>query len=46
VKPEIKTYATTVGDKLMVFETGHLAGQAGGAVTVRVGDTMVSLRQP
>lgn len=41
MKPEIKTYATTVGDKLVVFETGHLAGQAGGAVTVRIGDTMV-----
>ena len=30
-----------VGDKSISFETGWLAKQAGGAVTVRIGDTMV-----
>ncbi len=41
MKPEIKKYQATIGLKTFVFETGNLAGQAGGAVTVRVGDTMV-----
>lgn len=30
-----------VGDQIMTFETGKLARQAGGAVTVRFGDTVV-----
>jgi polyribonucleotide nucleotidyltransferase len=30
-----------VGERSIVFETGKLAKQAGGAVTVRLGDTMV-----
>ncbi|MEI7528356.1 MAG: polyribonucleotide nucleotidyltransferase [Elusimicrobiota bacterium] len=30
-----------VGDKLISFETGALAKQAGGAVIIRIGDTMV-----
>ncbi len=34
-------YSTTVAGKEFTFETGKLAGQAGGAVTVRVGDTVV-----
>jgi polyribonucleotide nucleotidyltransferase len=38
---EGKTYQTRMGDKEFILETGRLAGQAGGAVTVRVGDTMV-----
>jgi polyribonucleotide nucleotidyltransferase len=41
VKPEPKRYTTIVGDKTVTVETGHLAGQAGGAVTVRIGDTVV-----
>jgi polyribonucleotide nucleotidyltransferase len=41
MKPEIKRYTTTMGDKPLIMETGHLAGQAGGAVTVRIGDTVV-----
>lgn len=41
MKPETKSYATTMGDKSVIVETGHLAGQAGGAVTVRIGDTVV-----
>ncbi|MFM8321539.1 MAG: polyribonucleotide nucleotidyltransferase, partial [Chloroflexota bacterium] len=36
-----KRFETTFEGKTFVFETGHLAGQAGGAVTVRVGDSMV-----
>src|SRR4051812_10881011 len=31
----------TLGDKTLEFETGRLAKQAGGAVTVRCGDTLV-----
>ncbi|MEJ2351442.1 MAG: polyribonucleotide nucleotidyltransferase [Anaerolineales bacterium] len=41
MKPEVKTYQTTLGDKPITVETGHLAVQAGGAVTIRVGDTVV-----
>jgi polyribonucleotide nucleotidyltransferase len=41
MKPEQKTYSTTVGPKTFTFETGKLANQAGGAVTVRVGDTVI-----
>lgn len=41
MKPETKQYQVTIGTKTFRFETGNLAGQAGGAVTVRVGDTMV-----
>lgn len=39
--PEPKVFQTMVGDKPINVETGHLAGQAGGAVTLRVGDTVV-----
>ncbi len=41
MKPEYKQYQATLGNKSILFETGKLAGQAGGAVTVRLGDTMV-----
>lgn len=41
MEPEVKQYTTTVSDQTITFETGKLAGQAGGAVTVRLGDTMV-----
>ena len=41
MKPESKTYSATVGGELFTFETGKLAGQAGGSVTVRVGDSIV-----
>ncbi len=41
MKPEAKQYTAVVGGKPVVFETGKLAGQAGGAVTVRLGDSMV-----
>ncbi len=36
-----KQYKTRIGDKEVLVETGRLAQQAGGAVTVRLGDTMV-----
>ncbi len=41
MKPENHRYETVVGDKTVVIETGKLAMQANGAVTVRLGDTMV-----
>jgi polyribonucleotide nucleotidyltransferase len=41
MKPEAKTYTALVGGRPVVFETGKLAQQAGGAVTVRLGDTIV-----
>jgi polyribonucleotide nucleotidyltransferase len=41
MKPESKKYDAMVGGKPITFETGTLAGQAGGAVTVRLGDTMI-----
>ncbi len=36
-----KQYTAMVGDESIIIETGKLAGQAGGAVTVRQGDTML-----
>ncbi len=41
MKPESKTYTANVGNTAVTFETGKLAGQAGGAVTVRLGDSIV-----
>ncbi|NMC86050.1 MAG: polyribonucleotide nucleotidyltransferase [Anaerolineaceae bacterium] len=41
MKPESKKYIATVGGRPVTFETGKLAAQAGGAVTVRIGDTVV-----
>ena len=41
MKPESKQYQALVGGKPITFEPGTLAGQAGGAVTVRLGDTMI-----
>ncbi len=41
MKPESKVYTTDVGGNPFTFETGKLAAQAGGAVTVRVGDSIV-----
>src|SRR5688572_14320069 len=38
---EVKTYSTQFGDRTVTFETGLFAQQAGGAVTVREGDSMV-----
>jgi polyribonucleotide nucleotidyltransferase len=41
MQSEVKQFNTQVAGKNLVFETGKLAGQAGGAVTLRLGDTMV-----
>ncbi|MDP3721189.1 MAG: polyribonucleotide nucleotidyltransferase, partial [Anaerolineaceae bacterium] len=41
MKPESKKYITNVGGRPLTFETGKLAAQAGGAVTVQFGDTIV-----
>ncbi|MBI4731602.1 MAG: polyribonucleotide nucleotidyltransferase [Chloroflexi bacterium] len=41
MKPETKRYTTTVGSREITIETGKLAAQAGGAVTVRTGDTII-----
>jgi polyribonucleotide nucleotidyltransferase len=38
---DISKFTATLGDEVMVIETGKLAQQAGGAVTVRCGDTVV-----
>ena len=41
MKPESKKYSTTVGNQTLTFETGKLAGQAGGAVTFGTADAIV-----
>lgn len=41
MKTESKQYTAKVGEHTVTFETGKLAGQAGGAVTVQVGDNLV-----
>ena len=37
----VKQYNVVVGGNLLTVETGKLANLAGGAVTVRCGDTMI-----
>ncbi len=41
MKPEAKRYSATVGSRLFTFETGKLAGQAGGAVTFGTGESII-----
>ncbi len=41
MKPETKRYTTTVGTRTIAFETGKLASQAGGAVTVGINDAII-----
>jgi polyribonucleotide nucleotidyltransferase len=41
MEPNPRRFEATVEGKTFVFETGHVAGQAGGAVTLQVGETMV-----
>ena len=41
MQPEGKQFQATVGKKTITVETGRLAGQAGGAVTVQLGDTVI-----
>ena len=38
---EAKTFTTTLGRDTITVETGKLANQASGAVTVRLGDTLI-----
>jgi polyribonucleotide nucleotidyltransferase len=41
MKPEAHTFKAEVGGHPITFETGKLAAQAGGAVTVSLGDSLV-----
>ena len=41
MNPEAKQFSTSVGGQTYTFETGKLAGQAGGAVTLGSGDNVV-----
>jgi polyribonucleotide nucleotidyltransferase len=41
MKPEVKRYTTSVGSREIAIETGKLAAQAGGAVTVHLNDSIV-----
>ena len=41
MKPEVKSYNVSVDGCELTFETGKLALQAGGAVTVRCGDSVI-----
>jgi polyribonucleotide nucleotidyltransferase len=41
MKPESKQFTAQMSGKTVIFETGKLAHQAGGAVTARLGDTMM-----
>ncbi len=41
MKPESKRYSTVVGTRTVTFETGKLAAQAGGAVTVGINDAII-----
>ena len=41
MKPESKKYSAVVGDQTLTFETGKLAGQAGGAVTFGTSECIV-----
>jgi len=39
--PTVKQFNTTIGGQTVTIETGKLAGLAGGAVTIRCGDTLL-----
>jgi polyribonucleotide nucleotidyltransferase len=39
--PEAKQFSTTLGGHTVTLETGRLANLAGGAVTIRAGDTLL-----
>jgi polyribonucleotide nucleotidyltransferase len=41
MKPESKRFSAAVGTRSVVFETGKLAAQAGGAVTVGIDDAVI-----
>ncbi|MEP7358183.1 MAG: polyribonucleotide nucleotidyltransferase, partial [Anaerolineales bacterium] len=39
--PQAKQFSVTLGSQTITLETGRMAGLAGGAVTIRAGDTML-----
>jgi len=41
MQPEEREFSADIGGKRLTFATGKLAGQAGGAVTIRVEDTVL-----
>lgn len=41
MQPEQREYRAEVGGQTLTFATGKLAGQAGGAVTVQLGETLI-----
>lgn len=41
MQPNAKIYRTNLGDKEIIIETGKLAGQANGSVTIRQGDSLI-----
>ncbi len=41
MKPEVKKYTAVVEGKEITIETGKLAGQAGGSVTVQLGESIM-----
>ncbi|MDX9849017.1 MAG: polyribonucleotide nucleotidyltransferase [Anaerolineaceae bacterium] len=41
MKPESKSFSVPMGETVITIETGRLAQQAGGAVTVTCGETMI-----
>ena len=41
MKPQVSSYTVEVGGKPVTFETGKLAAQAGGAVTVQLGESQI-----
>jgi polyribonucleotide nucleotidyltransferase len=41
MQPEGKKYTTNIAGKTITIETGKLAGQAGGSVTIQLGDSMI-----
>ena len=41
MQPNPKIYRTKLGDKEIIIETGKLAGQAGGSVVIRQGDSQI-----
>lgn len=38
---DVKEFKISIDDRQFIFETGKLAGQAGGAITLKSGDTML-----
>jgi polyribonucleotide nucleotidyltransferase len=41
MKPDVKRYTTLVGNRTISIETGKLAAQAGGAVTIHLDDSII-----